>query len=80
MNKVPRLVFCYVGNKIFDFSSKKRMFCSKTTNFSPKLAFLTIADSFGALLMDWLVVVTRGLYLARHLLYFMIEAIKIHLQ
>ena len=56
------------------------MFCSKTTNFSPKLAFLTIADSFGALLMDWLVVVTRGLYLARHLLYFMIEAIKIHLQ
>ena len=26
-----------------------------------------IAGSFGALLVDWLVVVARGLYLARHL-------------
>ena len=67
LNKVPRWVFRYVGNKTFDFSSKKRIFCSKTTKFSPKLAFLTIAISFGALLMGWLVVVARGLYLARHL-------------
>ena len=37
------------------------------TKFSPKLAFLTIAGLFGALLMGWLVVVARGLYLARHL-------------
>ena len=27
----------------------------------------TIAGSFGALLVGWLVVVVRGLYLARHL-------------
>ena len=65
LNKVPRWVFRYVGNKTFDFSSKKRIFCSKTTKFSPKLAFLTIAGSFGALLMGWLV--AHGLYLARHL-------------
>ena len=67
MNKVPRWVFRYVGNKTFDFSSKKRIFCSKTTKFSPKLAFLSIAGSFGALLVGWLVIVARGLYLARHL-------------
>jgi len=30
----------YVGNKTFDFSSKKRIFCPKTTKFGPKLAFL----------------------------------------
>ena len=46
---------------------KNRIFCSKTTKFSPKLAFLSIAGSFGALLVGWLVVVARGLYLARHL-------------
>ena len=67
LNKVPRWVFRYVGNKTFDFSSKKRIFCSITTKFCPKLAFLTIAGSFGALLMGWLVVVARGLNLARHL-------------
>ena len=60
MNKVPRWVFRYVGNKTFDFSSKKRIFCSKTTKFSPKLAFLSIAGSFGALLVGWLVVVARA--------------------
>ena len=57
VNKVPRLVFCYVGNKTYDFSSKKRIFCPKTTKFGPKLAFLFIAGSFGALLVGWLVVV-----------------------
>ena len=66
-NKVRRWVFRYVSNKTFDFSSKKRIFCPETTKFGPNLAFLTIAGSFGALLMGWLVVVARGLYLARHL-------------
>ena len=66
-NKVPRWVFRYVSNKTFDFSSKKRIFCPETTKLGPNLAFLTIAGSFGALLMGWLVVVARGLYLARHL-------------
>ena len=33
----------------------------------PNLVFLSIAGSFGALLVGWLVVVARGLYLARHL-------------
>ena len=70
MNKVPRWVFRYVGNKTFDFSSKKRIFCPKTTKFGPKLAFLVNlghAGLFGALLVGRLVVVARGLYLARHL-------------
>ena len=41
VNKVPRWVFRYVGNKTFDFSSKKkRIFCPKTTKFGPRLAFL----------------------------------------
>ena len=39
---------------------KNRIFCPKTTKFSPKLAYLSIADSFGALLVDWLVVVARA--------------------
>merc|ERR1712209_206646 len=38
--QVPRWVFRYVGNKTFDFSRKKRIFCPKTTKFGPKLAFL----------------------------------------
>ena len=33
MNKVPRWVFRYVGNKTFDFSSKNQDFCPKTTKF-----------------------------------------------
>ena len=38
------------------------------TKFGPKLAFLPgHAGSFGALLVGWLVVVVRGLYLARYL-------------
>ena len=60
LNKVPRWVFRYVGNKTFDFSCKKKIFCPKTTKFSPKLAFLSIAGSFGALLVGWLVVVARA--------------------
>ena len=46
--------------KAFDFSRKKRIFCPKTTKFSPKLAFLSIAGSFGAVLVGWLVVVPQA--------------------
>ena len=45
------------------------MFGPKKGVFSPKYAFLGLyrpAGSFGALLVGWLVVVVRGLYLARH--------------
>ena len=37
-----------MGNKILIFPLKKRIFCPKMTKFSPKLAFLSIAGSFGA--------------------------------
>ena len=60
MNKVPRWVFRYVGNTTFDFSSKKKDFLPKNDQFSPKLAFSSIAGSFGALLVGWLVVVERA--------------------
>ena len=47
---------------------KIRIFCPKTSKFGLKFAFLAgLAGSFGALLVGWLVVVARGLYLARHL-------------
>ena len=49
-----------MDNKTFDFSSKKRIFCPKTTQFGPKLAFFSIAGSFDALLVGWLVVVVRA--------------------
>jgi len=49
-----------VFNKTYDFSSKKGIFCPKTTQFGPKLAFLSIAGSFGTLLVGWLVVVARA--------------------
>ena len=58
MNKVPRWVFRYVGKKTFDFSSKRNDFLPKMTKFSPK--FLSIAGSFSALLVGWLVVVARA--------------------
>ena len=35
-------------------------FCPRTTQFGPKLAFSSIAGSFGALLVGWLVVVVRA--------------------
>ena len=62
------MVFLYVGNITFDFSSKKKDFLPKNDQIWPKLAFLLgLVSSFGALLVGWLVVVARGLYLARHL-------------
>ena len=36
------------------------MFSPKTTKFSPKFAFLSIAGSFGAMLVGWLVAVARA--------------------
>ena len=47
-----------------------RMFGPKTPIFSKNMlswAHIGLAGSFGALLVGWLVVVVRGLYLARHL-------------
>ena len=47
-----------------------RMCGPKTANFAPKYTFVgtyRLCGSFGALLVGWLVVVVRGLYLARHL-------------
>ena len=37
MNKEPRWVFCYVGNKTFDFSSKKKDFLPKNDQIWPKI-------------------------------------------
>ena len=65
VNKLPRWVFRYVGNKTVDFSSKKKDFLPKFGifgQFGPGHAGV-----FDALLVGRLVVVARGLYLARHL-------------
>ena len=72
MNKVPRWVFRYVGNKTFDFSSKKKDFLPKNDQIWPKIGIFGRfepghAGFFGALFVGRLVVVARGLYLARHL-------------
>ena len=40
MNKVPRLVFCYVGNKTYDFSSKKKDFLPKNDQIWSKIGIL----------------------------------------
>ena len=37
---MPRWVFCYVGNKTFDFSSRNKDFLPKNDQIWPKLAFL----------------------------------------
>ena len=72
VNKVPRWVFRYVGNKTFDFSSKKTDFLPKNDQIWPKTGIFGQfgpghAGLFSALLVGRLVVVARGLYLARHL-------------
>ena len=69
---MPRLVFCYEGNKTYDFSSKKKDFLPKNDQIWPKIGIFGRfgpghAGFFGALLVGQLVVVARGLYLARHL-------------
>ena len=72
MNKVPRWVFRYVGNKTFDFSSKKKDFLPKNDQIWPKIGIFGQfgpghAGLFGALLVGQLVVAAGGLYLTRHL-------------
>ena len=64
--------FRYVGNKTFDFSSKKKDFLPKNDQIWPKIGIFGQfgpghAGLFGALFVGRLVVVARGLYLARHL-------------
>ena len=46
--------------KLLISAVKKKGFFPKTTKSSLKLAFLSIAGSFGALLVGWLVVVVRA--------------------
>ena len=65
MNKVPRWVFRYVGNKTFDFSSKKKDFFPKNDQIWPKTGIFGQfgpghAGLFGALLVGRLVVVARA--------------------
>ena len=72
MNRVPRWVFRYVGNKTFDFSSKKKDFLPKNDQIWPRTGIFGQFGSghaglFSALLVGRLVVVGRGLYLAKHL-------------
>ena len=64
--------FRYVGNKTFDFSSKRKDFLPKNDQIWPKIGIFGLfgpchAGLFGALLVGRLVVVARGLYLPRHL-------------
>ena len=65
VNKVAGWVFRYVGNKTFDFSSKKKDFLPKIGIFGQ--FWPGHAGLFSALLVGQLVVAARGLYLARHL-------------
>ena len=61
-----------MGNKNIDFSSKKKDFLPKNDQIWPKIGNFGQygpghGGLFNALLVGWLVVVARGLYLARHL-------------
>ena len=64
--------FLILGNKTFDFPCKKKDFLPKNDQIWPKIGIFGQfgpghACLFGALLVGRLVVVARGLYLARHL-------------
>ena len=64
--------FLILGNKTFDFSCKKKDFLPKNDQIWPKTGIFGQfgpghAGLFSALLVGQLVVVARGLYLARHL-------------
>ena len=49
MNKVPRWVFRYVGNKTFDFSSKKKDFLPKSDQIWPKTSiFVNLGQAMQA--------------------------------
>merc|ERR1711978_596400 len=61
----PRWVFRYVGNKTFDFSSKKKDFLPKNDQIWPKIGIFGqfgLGHAFGALLVGRLVVVARRLF------------------
>ena len=73
----------YVGNKTFDLSSKKKDFLPKNDQIWPRTGIFGQfgpgnAGLFSALLVGRLVVVARGLYLARHL--FTLSLLSIHIQ
>ena len=64
-----------MGNKTFDFSSKNKDILPKNDQIWPEIGVFVhfgsgLAGSFGALLVGWLVVLARGLCLARHLFTF----------
>ena len=66
---MPRWVFRYIGNKTFDFSSKKKDFLPKNDQIWPKIGiFGQLGPGHAGLfpVVGRLVVVARGLYLARH--------------
>ena len=76
---MPRWVFRYVSNKTFDFSSKKKDFLPKNDQIWRKIGIFGqfgpgLAGLFNALLVGRLVVLARGLYLARHLFTLLILA------
>merc|ERR1712214_53188 len=56
VNKVPRWVFCYVGNKLLISPVEKGIFCPKTAKFGPKLAFLVNLGQGMHLVPCWWVV------------------------
>jgi len=57
-----------VGNKTYDFSSKKKDFLPKKNQIWPKTGiFGQFGPGHAGLFSALLVVVARGLYLARHL-------------
>ena len=80
MNKVPRWVFRYVGNKTFDFFCKKN-FLPKNGAIWPKIViFVHFWPGLAAHLVPCcLVVVARGLYLARHLFTLFVDPTKAYL-
>ena len=59
--------FPYVGNKTVDFSSKNLDFLPKNDQIWLEIGIFVHIGPGLALLVGWLVVVARGLYLARHL-------------
>merc|ERR1711940_99858 len=62
VNKVPRWVFRYVGNKAYDFSSKKKDFLPQNDQIWPEIGIFGhfVILSFGALLAGLLVVGARA--------------------
>ena len=64
--------------KLLSSPVKKMIFCPKTTKFSPKLAFLSIAGSFGALLAGWLVVLARAVSRKTPIYFILLYSTRFH--